>query len=54
MAVENPATFNAWVEKLAAVGNVDIQDDFDMVYGRLARPTRFFPWHGLPGFGSWH
>ena len=45
MAVENPAVFNAWVEKLAAVGNVDIQDDFSWYMDALNDRHDFF--HGM-------
>lgn len=42
MAVENPATFNSYVEKLAAVGNVDIKDDFPRFMDSLGRRHDFF------------
>jgi glucuronate isomerase len=45
MAVENPSTFNAWVEKLAAAGSINIKDDFPRFIDALRSRHDFF--HGM-------
>jgi glucuronate isomerase len=42
MAVENPAPFNAWVEKLAGASRVEIKDDFSRYMEALHRRHDFF------------
>jgi glucuronate isomerase len=42
MAVENPATFNAWVDRLAAAGNAEINDDFARYLEALRSRHDFF------------
>jgi len=46
MAVENPAAFNAWVDRLAAVSRIDIKDDFSSFLDALQQRHDFFHAHG--------
>jgi len=45
IALENPANFNRWVEKLAAISRVDIKDDFSRFMDALRNRHDFF--HGM-------
>ncbi len=42
MAVASPEAFNAWVERLAEVGNVEIKDDFETYIEALRQRHDFF------------
>jgi glucuronate isomerase len=42
MAVESPATFNAWVDQLAERSGIDIGDDFDRYLDALRQRHDFF------------
>ena len=42
MAVESPAAFNAWVDRLAAASGIDIGDDFDRFLDALRQRHDFF------------
>jgi len=42
MAVENPAAFNAWVDRLAAVSRIDVKDDFSSFLDALQQRHDFF------------
>ena len=41
-AVESPETFNAWVDRLAEVANIDIKDDFNTYLDTIRQRHDFF------------
>jgi glucuronate isomerase len=42
MAVENPAAFNVWVDRLAAVSRIDVKDNFSSFLDALQQRHDFF------------
>ncbi len=42
LAVESPAAWNAWVDRLAAVSGVEVRDDYDRFLDALRRRHDFF------------
>ncbi len=42
LSVDQPATFNAWVEKLARASRMDVKDDFGLFLDALRRRHDFF------------
>ncbi|MBN2579645.1 MAG: glucuronate isomerase [Pirellulales bacterium] len=46
LALKSPADFNAWVEKLAVVSNLDIQDNYTHLLEALRRRHDFFHQRG--------
>ena len=42
MAVEDPAAFNAWVERLAETSSIDVGDNFDRYFEALRQRRDFF------------
>ncbi len=41
LAVESPAAFNAWVDRLAQRSGIDVRDDFDRFLDALRAAARF-------------